>query len=717
MTNRSTTLTLAIAAILLAGAVQAQDAPAPADAPDTSKWTCKKCPFPSGYDGSAELGAGYVSDDSAAFGDANGLDEKGAKVVAGVQGKAVKESGYSFAYDLRNLGLDSREARIEGGKQGAYEFGLFYDRVPRRIYDTAETIFSGVGGTNLQLPAGWTTGGNTQLMPDLAGELRGVDVGFDRDRYGASADFRAGRNFAFNVDYRHDERDGTRTTLGSFGSVAAQLLRPVSDSTDRLDASVRYETSRWFAQVGYYASIYSNDASKLRFENPYNAFAPGGEAGQMALEPDNEYQEFAVSGGLHGLPWRTVIGFSAAAGQGSQDARFLPYTINPNLAVDPLPASNLDGKVKVNRADLTLSMRPIDRLRVRGALAWDERKNDTNQRLYTSIVHTDLFPVTDDRLNAVYGYDRLRLTGSADFDVYRDLTVGVGGEYRTLDRKGTKQEVMSETTQDGYARVQYRPSGFLGFVVKGGVEERDPDKYDATVGTALGQNPLMRKYYLAYRYRSYGDFLANVALGSLPLTLSANAFYADDSYLQSDLGLVSGLDRRYGLDLTWAINDKVSAYASAGKEKLASKTRGSSTFSSPDWRGTVDDDYETYGAGVHARVADKLDLSIDYTHGKGDSRTTIDGVSAGAFPSVSSKLDSLRAEASWQLGKRTDLVFSWWHEKLDSNDWAIQGVGPSTLPTVLALGYDPYNYDVDYVSASVRYYFKPRGGDEEEAAE
>ena len=43
----------------------------------------------------------------------------------------------------------------------------------------------------------------------------------------------------------------------------------------------------------------------------------------------------------------------------------------------------------------------------------------------------------------------------------------------------------------------------------------------------------MRKYNMAYRYRSYGDLLANLALGTLPLTLSANVYYGDDSYLQS----------------------------------------------------------------------------------------------------------------------------------------------------------------------------------------
>ena len=82
------------------------------------------------------------------------------------------------------------------------------------------------------------------------------------------------------------------------------------------------------------------------------------------------------------------------------------------------------------RADLTLTSQPIDRLRVRGTVAYDERDNDTRQRTFTSPVHTDLFQVLEDRVNPVYGFERLRLFGSADFKVYDDLSIGAGGEFR-----------------------------------------------------------------------------------------------------------------------------------------------------------------------------------------------------------------------------------------------------------------------------------------------
>ena len=59
-------LTLAVVTVLMSASALAQETPA---APDTSAWVCKKCPFPTGYGGEARLGAGYVDESSAKFGD------------------------------------------------------------------------------------------------------------------------------------------------------------------------------------------------------------------------------------------------------------------------------------------------------------------------------------------------------------------------------------------------------------------------------------------------------------------------------------------------------------------------------------------------------------------------------------------------------------------------------------------------------------------------
>ena len=702
MHTRSLILSLAVASCLAAAGATAAEPPAP----NTSEWTCSKCPFPKGYQADATLGGGYVDESSAKFGQYTGLDEKGGYVVADAEGSYDGESGYGLSYELTDLGLNSRAIDIRGGKQGAYEFGLHYDRVPVTIWDTTETPFNNVGGKDLTLPSSWVYGGSTAGMTSLGQDLHGVDVGYDRDRYGADGKYFWGPNVVLGIDYKRDERSGIRSQFGTIGSTSTQLLTPLDDATDRVDAAVRYQTERWFAELAYSGSFYNTKAAWLKWTNPFGLSLPGTEQGQMALAPDNDYNEIALAAGWHGLPGNTTVALSAATGKGTQDIGFLPYTINPAIATQPLPMSNLDGDVGVTRADLTVTSRPWRSLRLRGSVTYDERDNSSKQAAFDSIVYADSFLTYGDTTNPLYGFERFRILGSADYDVYDKVQLGLGGEYRELKRTGTEQEVAEEHLSDGWGRVEYRPSGYLGFVLRGGAMEREPSGgYDTAVAEDYGQNPLLRKYNMAYLYRSYGEFVSNVALGDLPLTLSASASYADDSYTKSQIGLRSGIDRRYGIDVNWAINEKLSAYVNGGQDKIDSRQRGSSTFSSPDWKGVVQDAFSTLGTGFVARFSDRLSLGLDYTWAQGNSHTKITGVNAGEFPAVRSELSSFKADFNYDVTERMDVVFTWWYERFTSSDWALNGIGPATLPNVLSLGADPYNYSVNYVTIALQYSF------------
>ena len=80
-------LVWALAPGMRAGAEEAADV-------DTSKWPCKFCTFEEpGFTFTPDLGAGYVSDDSAKFGEYNGMDELGAYVVADADGRYRGKDG------------------------------------------------------------------------------------------------------------------------------------------------------------------------------------------------------------------------------------------------------------------------------------------------------------------------------------------------------------------------------------------------------------------------------------------------------------------------------------------------------------------------------------------------------------------------------------------------------------------------------------------------
>jgi len=707
MTNRSLLLSIAVASCLYAAAAAADEAAAP----DTSQWTCSKCQFEKGYQSDAELGGGYVDDSSAKFGDYTGLDDKGGYVVANAEGEYVAESGYSMSYELTDLGLDSRAASLEGGKQGTYDYSLWYDRVPHTIWDTTETPFGGAGSRDLTLPSSWVYAGYTGGMSSLDQDLHPVDVGYDRDRYGAAGRYFWGQNLILSLDFRRDQRDGFRSQFGSFGSTSTQLLAPIDDSTDRVTATIRYQTDKWFVEVGYNGSFYNNDAPSWRWQNPFTPMVDGADVGQMAGAPGNDYNEIALSAGMHGLPGNTTVAFTAATGKGTQDQSFLPYTINPDVVTAPLPMGNMNGDVDVTRLDLTLTSRPMDKLRLRGSLTYDENKDNSKQAAFDSIVYTDMIPLLGSETNPRYGFERFRALGSADWALTSQWTLGAGGEYRELKRTGTSQEVKQDEIVDGWGKVSYRPSGYLGLVLRAGAQETKPDKYNTTVAQDDGQNPLMRKYNMAYRFRQYGELTANLALGSLPLSLSGTAYYADDGYTKSQIGLTSGLYQRYALDLNWAINEKFTAYVNGGLDTNDTDQWGSSTFSYRDWKGTVNDTFTTIGAGLTARLMDKLSLDLGYTYANGDSDTKISGTNAGNFPTVRSTLNSFKADLTYGVNDRLDLLFTWWYENLDSRDWALQGIGPATLPTILSLGADPYNYSVNYVTLSARYSFGKVAGE------
>ena len=87
MQNRSFLVTLAVASVLSAAGAAAAEQSA---GPDTSEWTCTKCPFDRGYRSEVELGGAYVDEDSAKFGDYTGLDEKGGYVIANAEGRAAE---------------------------------------------------------------------------------------------------------------------------------------------------------------------------------------------------------------------------------------------------------------------------------------------------------------------------------------------------------------------------------------------------------------------------------------------------------------------------------------------------------------------------------------------------------------------------------------------------------------------------------------------------
>jgi len=679
---------------------------------DTSEWACEFCPFESGQRADIAIGASSVSDDSAYFGDATGYSEEG--VYANIDGDGSYSSeGHRLQWQVEDLGLDSRYAKLRGGRQGTFDYDLAYRQIPRYKYFTTDTIFQQSADGALTLPAGWVRAPLTSGFTELGTSLAPRDIESERRTLTIGGNYLTSGHFKFSANYRRQEQDGLKSIGGPYFSQSSLLPGSFDTITDAMDIGARYSGDRGFLLLAYHLSDFDNKNTELRWETPFTS-APGAEFGALAQAPDNTFQQVSISGSYGFAQNRTVASFSAAIGRLEQDQAFLPYTTNANLTVDPLPESNLDGEVNTTNLAFTLSSRAFSKSHIKLAYRYDERDNQTKQYDWNRVIG-ETFVSGDTEMNTPYSFERSTLNLSADYDLFDNVVIAGGYDRKTIDRDF--QEVAEQTEDTGWGQVRWRPNGLFEVRLKGGASERDIDRYNEIVAAALGQNPLLRKYNLAYRYRRFGELTFSVSLPETPVSLTVTGLYSDDDYTQSMLGVTAGEEARLAADISWAVSETSSLYLTGGYENIESEQSGSEQFATPDWFAQNTDSFYTTGAGFRVRqIGGKFDLQIDYTRSDGNSEITMNSASGGLsyFPDLESTLDYLRLKLAYKRSDRLELTMNVRYQSFTTEDWGLEGVGPATIPVVLTMGANPYDDEVVIFGLGFRYLI---GGTAESSAE
>lgn len=678
---------------------------------DTSNWKCESCPFEQGYRAEINAGGSYVGEDGAIrFGNGTGYDDKGGYAKVDGQGR-YSGNGYQLDWYLEDLGLESRVFELEGGRQGSFGFHVGYRELPYRRFDTTRTVFEPSTSDTITLPSAWVPAGLTSDMSRLSSSLRRLDIGSDRQIIEVGADWKPAEAFRLFADFRRQNRDGIDITGGSSFTQAALLPRWIDYETDQVDAGIQYATQRTSLTLAYHGSYFSNQNPSLTWDTPFTA-SPGTQQLRMAMAPDNDFQQVTLSGAYRAATWDTVLAFSLAAGKGEQNERLLPYTINPNVAAGTLPVTSLDGQVDTSNYAFTVTARPIPKARIKLAYRYDERDNQTLRSDWNRII-VDQFGSGETEQNVPYSFERSTIGVSGELLVWKDIRVSGGYARKELERDF--QEVAEQTIDEGWGQARWRPLAWLDLRVKGGATERNIDRYDETVAISLGQNPLLRKYNLAYRYRSYGELIASITPVDSALSFSTTVLVADDRYNKSLLGITDSEEVRATVDVSWAVSDNASLYLMVGHEAIDALQLGSEQFDVWDWSAEHDDSFDHIGAGFRWQQAEgKFDLRFDFNRGDGETRIDVFSVSGGQsrLPVLASTLDSASIEALYRWTDRLQGTFDLRYERFTMDDFAL--VSPTALPTVLTLGAQAYDYDVWAVGIGIRYSF---GGGEISLAE
>ncbi len=663
---------------------------------DTSDWECELCPFDAGQRAAYEAGASFVSDDAFRFGNGTGYDEKGGYANVNGEGSYAGDN-LQARWRFEDFGIDSRELSASVGNQGRWAITFDYDELPWRRYDVTRTPFSASAFDSLSLPGGWVRAADTSGMTALSSSLGQQNIEIDRTVLGLGGHFIPMANVSLRADYRQQRREGTDIVSGAWFSSAAYLPRPVDTVTDEIDLGASYSGGNFDVSLDWYGSFFSNDALILSWDNPFTGVA-GADRGALARAPDNSFQQLSLSGAVYFDTYDTVVSLVAAQGRGEQDEAFLGYTINPAISAPALPLNNLNGRVDTQNLALTVTARPHERVRIKASYRSDERDNDSPQATWTPVI-VDSFSGGAPVVNLPYSFERARIEGSGRVRVLDDLYVSGGVSRSELDRDF--QEVAEQTEDASWGKVRWTALNWLDLSVRGGTSRRDIDRYDTTVAQSVGQNPLLRKYNLAYRYREFVEATASVTVPDQPLTLGITWLSSDDSYSQSELGLTDSEEQRLAFDFSYAFSDTTSAYLTFGTEAIEAAQTGSASFGVADWLATHDDDFSHVGGGlVLTGLGDKVDVVLDYVHSEGESDIAVD---ASRFPALESTLDSLRISIDYAHSERFDMSFGIRYESFDTRDWSVDGVMPDTLQTILTLGAESYDYDVWVIGVGFHY--------------
>jgi MtrB/PioB family decaheme-associated outer membrane protein len=675
--------------------VQAQDT-------DPAIYSCAQCVGYTGWRGILDFGLGYVSDDSLRFGDYRGLEEEG--FYAALDGDVHYRNLQGRYFDLyaRDLGYDSRQLTMRGGNQDRYELRFGWQEIPQyRGYGT-QTPFLGVGSDNLTLPPDWVYSSNTRGMTALESSLSAAFLKTRRKILDAGGTVKFARNWSFKADFQQQKKDGTRALgAGLYFNNSTILPAAIDYTTNQLDMSLAWSGKRGQVQLGFVGSYFDNGKTSMTWANPF-ASMPEHQAFRAAMEPDNEFYKFNLSGAFAVTP-RIHLSGQAATGRLTQDDTFLPYTINPRYSDLPLPRSSLDGKLDTSTYNLSgkLFARLNHGFSFTARAKLDERDNKTPVDIYTQ-VSTDLFP-TVNRYNRPYSYEREQYSADLRYRAHRVIRLSGGAVQNNMDRTLQAVERSEETTLWGEVKVNPVASTQVRFKLDS--SNRDVSDYDQANDGSLPDHPLMRKYNQADRDRERAQIDLDFA-PSEDFGINLSFFNAESEYTKSEVGLQESNDQSYSVNLNYAAGKKVNLYAFWTQDDIDAELINTPSTMANSWLGKTRDRITTLGLGLSARINEKSSVGFDYI--SADSKGDISVQTSNEeepFSPLRTDLTNARVHYDHEINEHWGYKLYAEYEKYDSRDWIIDGLGVDGISSVLTMGDESPEYEVWYFRVQASYRF------------
>jgi MtrB/PioB family decaheme-associated outer membrane protein len=556
----------------------------------------------------------------------------------------------------------------------------------------------------------------------------------------------------FSAEYTRTRKQGDKPmgmAFGSPGNNFYEVLQPIEQTVHDFRLRGAFADPRYQIQLAYGLSIFENDLTRMRADNPcFGNAAPcsagdaaGPATGQSSLPPSNMAHSLSLAAGVN-LPMRTRVNANVAWGLQLQNDAFLPHTINPALAGDPdlaLPKQNLGGFVQTWLVYLNATTRPFDPVTFGARYRFYDYSDQSRKMTFPGVVLNDITPEPS-RSAGRWSYQKQNFDVDARTRLGESVALTTGVGWERWDRNEHREVPISDeffakaaldaTPTDWFlARVTYTPS-FRRINEYNTRAHAEHTVVEDTGAALAGQSLLLRKFDEADRDRQKVEGQLQFTIGEY-FTVTPTASYHWDDYVDSPLGLQQETGWTAGIDLSWRPAERVSFALGYTYEQLFQKMRsrrrpvvGTATLDSVDfdWVSDLQDTVHTAYAGVKAALLPRtLDLRIDANYstalGRIETRNPTAPASGTAaqnetarakrVPAFEDTLFRVEAALIYYFQKNWSAKLGYAFEMFSQDDWRTNQLNPF-IPGVSSiwLGNELRDYTAHMIGASLAYRFK-----------
>lgn len=601
----------------------------------------------------------------------------------------------------RNLLQHDQDFGLNFSKGVTWRADARFQSIPHRFSNVARTPYTEVSPGVFRLPDSLQRVNQEfpgTLIPNMQSWLSAVPVvnlATQTELSQVRLRSRPARGWRVELRGSERQRDGHQAYGATFGtSNAVELALPISQRLRDADAIASYERGRTRLQLSGGVSDFHDNISTLIWDNPRRytdggTNATGGSQGRMALAPDNQVVRGTMALGVR-LPRASTLSAIAAVSRGTQNERFIPYTINtalPQSRIDSLPARSLNAKALTFTEDYRLSGRPISSVWTTLRFREEQYTNQTDPLVFHGFSATDYTFTSDTTEQDLLSWSRSTLGADVDFDLPR-----WGGVSLLLERQRrthNDREVLADHENVFGGSLRLHPIDAVN--LSGNVRHGERRQNDFDPSGYEGDPSSLRRFDVANRDQDVAQAMLTWGV-TRRIDFGSNYTFTDNDYPGSHIGLLSTRLQQVTLDGGVTLTSTLDATGGWGYDVSDSRQHGFDS-NSKDWFAHLHDRTSfVYLRSTWWPSPKRISVTGDYTYtwnlvsydltgfDKFSAADTTagnrNGTPAQDPPDTFYRLQQFVIEGRWHGKGNTDFAARYGYDQYDVRDFSVTGVLP-----------------------------------------